>query len=58
MYYLNNGDKEKAKEFLQKAVDVQKMFDKANSKSLEPKPMTETTKKIIEESKKVLQEIQ
>ncbi|AIS51839.1 tetratricopeptide repeat/O-antigen ligase [Thermoanaerobacter kivui] len=57
MYYLNNGDKEKAKEFLQKAVDVQKMFDKANSKSLEPKPMTEMTKQIIEESQKTLQEI-
>ncbi|MGB9679866.1 MAG: O-antigen ligase family protein [Thermoanaerobacteraceae bacterium] len=56
-YYLNNKDNNKAKEFLQKAVDVEKMYEKVNARSLEPKPMTEATKQIIEESKKMLQEI-
>lgn len=58
MFYLNKGDKSKAKEFLKKAVDVEKMFDETNSKSLEPKPMTDITKQIIESSRKILQEIQ
>ncbi|HHW58023.1 MAG TPA: polymerase [Clostridia bacterium] len=57
MYYLGKGNKEKAKEFLQKAIDVDKMYEEINSKSLEPKPMTEATKQIIEESQKTLQEI-
>jgi tetratricopeptide (TPR) repeat protein len=58
MYYLNKGDKQKAKEYLQKAIDVEKMYNEVNSKSLEPKPMTDATKRIIEESKKALEGIE
>lgn len=58
MFYLQKGDKTKAKEYLQKAIDVEKLYNEANSKSEEPKPMTDATKKIIDDSKKVLQGIQ
>lgn len=58
MYYLNKGDKQKAKEYLQKAIDVEKMYNEVNSKSLEPKPMTDATKRIIEESQKALEGIE
>ncbi len=58
MFYLQNNDKAKAKEYLEKAVDVENLFNKANSKSEEPKPMTDATKQIIQNSKEVLKGIQ
>ncbi|QSZ27754.1 O-antigen ligase family protein [Aceticella autotrophica] len=57
MFYLQKGDKERAKEYLKKAVDVGKMYNKVNSKSLEPNPMMDQTKKIIEDSNKALEGI-
>ncbi|WP_434655830.1 O-antigen ligase family protein [Thermoanaerobacterium thermosaccharolyticum] len=58
MFYLQNNDKVKAKEYLEKAVDVENLFNEANSKSEEPKPMTDTMKKIVENSKEALKGIQ
>ncbi|MDI3311375.1 MAG: O-antigen ligase family protein [Thermoanaerobacterium sp.] len=58
MFYLQNNDKAKAKEYLQKAVDVENLFNEVNSKSEEPKPMTDVTKQIIQNSKEALKGIQ